>query len=128
MVINQQEQSQQMEKQLQHQQPESLEEEKKKINISCEECNGNQEEAQPHCEPENSSTGNALETKAEIVVEVELEVESGEILKRKKSVQFEVAEIVEFEPTVWTATVSSGGVPVSCFLLLLSICFMPFVH
>ena len=31
----------------------------------------------------------------------------------RKRVQFNVAEVVEFEPTMWTATVSSEGVPVS---------------
>jgi len=33
--------------------------------------------------------------------------------KRKRSVVFENAEIVEFEPTIYTTTVTSGGVPVS---------------
>jgi hypothetical protein len=38
-------------------------------------------------------------------------------IKRKKRsrVVFETAEIVEFEPTVFTTTVTSGGVPVSPF-------------
>jgi hypothetical protein len=31
----------------------------------------------------------------------------------KKRVRFDVADVVEFEPTMWTATVSSEGVPVS---------------
>jgi len=33
--------------------------------------------------------------------------------KRRRSVNFASADIIEFEPTVWTASVPSGGVPVS---------------
>ncbi|RHZ19139.1 hypothetical protein DYB37_006867 [Aphanomyces astaci] len=33
-------------------------------------------------------------------------------LKRVRSVGFEGADIVEFEPTIFTTTVTSGGVPV----------------
>ena len=42
--------------------------------------------------------------------------------KEKKRVSFQDAEIVEFEPTVWTATVSSAGVPVSLYELF-SFCY-----
>lgn len=44
-------------------------------------------------------------------------VESADIQEpAKKRVRFNVAEVVEFEPTMWTATVSSEGVPVSVTL------------
>lgn len=35
---------------------------------------------------------------------------------RRKRVQFEDTDVVEFEPTMWTATVASDGVPVRFYL------------
>lgn len=61
-------------------------------------------------EGDNNAASESEAPAEEIVAEVATEtpMESG----RRKRVQFEDADVVEFEPTMWTATVASDGVPV----------------
>lgn len=54
------------------------------------------------------SQADGIEDEATDAVVEAAAVEGG----RRKRVQFEDADVVEFEPTMWTATVASDGVPV----------------
>jgi hypothetical protein len=78
-------------------------------------------EEAPECVEEgDNNAASESEAQAEDVVAAvatEALVESG----RRKRVQFEDADVVEFEPTMWTATVASDGVPVRFPSLVLDV-------
>ncbi|KAG7392804.1 hypothetical protein PHYPSEUDO_014291 [Phytophthora pseudosyringae] len=64
------------------------------------------------CEEDNNDS--SLEAEADEVAEpaTQQETEAADIQQpAKKRVRFDAADVVEFEPTMWTATVSSEGVP-----------------
>ncbi|RLN95745.1 hypothetical protein BBJ28_00013405 [Nothophytophthora sp. Chile5] len=74
------------------------------------------------CEEDGDSVSNQ-DAKQQEEAEQEADVASAEEAATeqpptKKSVHFDVADVVEFEPTMWTATVSSEGVPLISMLCL----------
>lgn len=61
-------------------------------------------------EADENASGNV---QAEVqAAEVQAEVQALRATKKRRRVAFEMADIVEFEPTVFTTTVTSGGIPV----------------
>ncbi|RLN51242.1 hypothetical protein BBJ28_00015675 [Nothophytophthora sp. Chile5] len=81
-------------------QTESEDEQEPQVETGCEE------------DTDSSSNQNAKQQEAEQEAGVASAEEAAtEQPPTKKSVHFDVADVVEFEPTMWTATVSSEGVP-----------------
>lgn len=74
-----------------------------------------EEPQEPQCEAECEEDNNAEITSTttdgpEPITQLETEADEAQ-QPSKKRVRFNLADVVEFEPTMWTATVSSEGVP-----------------
>lgn len=68
------------------------------------------------CDEDNNDDSAVAETAKPQTDDVAAETEAAAADAQRpttKRVRFDVADVVEFEPTMWTATVSSEGVPVS---------------
>lgn len=63
-------------------------------------------------QPEDNQTTSDSESMDVTADSATTATEEDEAQQQKKRVTFTTADVVEFEPTVWTATISSDGVPV----------------